>query len=573
MTDRYEELLLPGQRDRIVTKVVAALKTQGRLSTKTLNDFRDSFKAGKPIPGFNNDPLRAMPPLLKQQLLERMGGNPDLEELIVGAWTDIESGLRDTVSEHLEGIERAVFLADEPDEEFWDAQVALLADKRADYEEDDVLLMTKVCYARAKMQADLVVAESGKATDSGGASESYLMEDALDSALDSLRNMPAAFPQWRESIPRFVEAVEEIIRGKKRELVRVKGITNDLIHIQGAFRAELSFFREQDDEWDAPIVATFLAEAQGVDGAGRSLSELKEALATYRRIKERADTLGEERERREQRHELEEAIEGVLNEIDEISRAAEASGDGAVSEHESDSVDAQPQPEADPALLEDVRALRDERESLLASNRDLQGEVAGLQADKRALDDEVAELRDQLRISEAKEMNWRSAYEATMSGSEGSESEPIPVEIESVRRAVDLARGRYGDRLVFRLNKKSEPDYNYRRPKEVWDGLEWLATTYYDSQTGKARVIDLNESIRNTCGGWEYKPNQTDITFNTYREWYTATKDGKTYELREHIGKGTGRNANVIRIAFAWDEDSERVIVGYVGPHQRSRSS
>ena len=103
--------------------------------------------------------------------------------------------------------------------------------------------------------------------------------------------------------------------------------------------------------------------------------------------------------------------------------------------------------------------------------------------------------------------------------------------------------------------------------------LEWLATTYHDSQTGEAQIIDLNESIRNTCGGWEYKSNQTDITFNMYREWYTTTKDGKTYELRKHLSKGTGRDANVIRIAFAWDEDSERVIVGFVGPHQRSRSS
>ena len=68
---------------------------------------------------------------------------------------------------------------------------------------------------------------------------------------------------------------------------------------------------------------------------------------------------------------------------------------------------------------------------------------------------------------------------------------------------------------------------------------------------GRGTDIDLNESIRNTCSGWEYKPNQTDITFNTFREWYTTTKDGKTYELRKHLSKGTGRDANVIRIAFA----------------------
>ena len=185
----------------------------------------------------------------------------------------------------------------------------------------------------------------------------------------------------------------------------------------------------------------------------------------------------------------------------------------------------------------------------------------------------MAELKDKLQISEAKELNWRNAYEAGMSSKDASAPEPIPSEIESVRQALGLARARYGDRLAIRLNKKSDPDYGYTRPKEVWDALEWLATVYHPTQTGDARVIDLNESIRNTCGGWEYKANQTDITFNMYREWYTTTKDGVTYELRKHIGKGTGRDSNIIRVAFDWDEESQRVIVGYIGPHQRNRVS
>ena len=247
----------------------------------------------------------------------------------------------------------------------------------------------------------------------------------------------------------------------------------------------------------------------------------------------------------------------------------------------------QVQSEADQQLQEELDALRLERETLLESNRALtqdaesmgeanrvlQGEMTGLNADKQALTNEVAELKNQLQISEAKELNWRNAYEAEVSSKDASAPESIPAVINSVKQALDLAKARYGDRLVYHPNSKSESDYNYRRPKEVWDALEWLAKTYYAVQTGKDRVIDLNDSIRNTCGGWEYKANQTDITLNTFREWYETKKDGKIYELREHLAKGTGRDANVIRIAFAWDDDSEQVIVGYVGPHQRTRSS
>lgn len=572
MTSRYEELVLPEQRDRIVEKVVAALKSDGQLPGKTLSAFRDLFKAGKPIPGFNNDPLRAMPPLLKRELLERLDQTPEIEPLIVGVWTDAEPELRDIVGGHLDGLEQEVFLTDDIDEEFWDVQVSSLADRHAEYEEDDILLMTKICLARTKSQAG---SEGGANDEVEG--EPLPMEGDLGNVLESLRDMPASSPQWRDSIPRFVEAVEELIKEKNQELVHVNGITTDLIHIQSVFQSELSFFREEDEEWDTPALATLLAASQGVDEASQSLSRLKEELTTYRQIKERADNIAEERERRGLRQDLEEAIEGTLREIDEASRAAvkavEPESSGLATHPGKTDAHAKSSPGENAELIEELQALKREQESAASESLVLQREVEGLQADKQALADEVTELRDQLRISETNATNWRNAYDAGMSTEDMAAPEPIPAEIASVSEAWDLAKARLGHRLAFRPNKKSEIDYNYKRPKEVWDALEWLATTYHDVRTGKTRVIDLNESIKNTCSGWEYRPNQTDITLNTFREWYETTKDGKTFELREHLAKGTGRDANVIRIAFAWDEDSERAIVGYIGPHQRSRSS
>ena len=586
MTSRYEELLMPEQRDRVVEKVVTALKTQGKLPTKTLNDFRDLFKAGKPIPGFNNDPLRAMSPLLKQQLLERLDLNPDLEGLIVSTWADTEPQLREAVSERIDSLDPLSHEGDEIDEELWDAQVSMLAAENSDYEEDDILLMTKICFAHAKIKADSDREDGEVGAETKPAPrDPFPMEETLDAVLESLRDMPAGFPQWSDAVPRFVASLNELIDEKQNELIQVRGLTTDLDHIQDAFETELAFFRHGGEEWDTPIVAMLLAVDSGIDESTRRLAELKDALASYHQIKERADNLAEERERREKRHDLEETIEGMLHEIDKLSHAAAAEAEPAAAPAED--IQQQAQSEADSQLRDELNALRGEYESLLSSNhtlkqdsasiegkvRALEGEIAGLNVDKQTLTEEVAGLRDQLRISETNEVNWRIAYEAEVRSKDASAPEPIPAEVESLRRAVDLARARYGDRLVFRLNKKSDQDYNYSRPKEVWDALEWLATTYHDSQTGEAQTIDLNESIRNTCGGWEYKSNQTDITFNMYREWYTTTKDGKTYELRKHLSKGTGRDANVIRIAFAWDEDSERVIVGFVGPHQRSRSS
>jgi len=586
MTDRYEELLLPDQRDRIVDKVVNALKSKGQLHAKTINDFRDVFRAGKPIPGFNNDPLRAVAPLLKQHIFERMDLDIEFEQIIVGVWADTEPQLRAAVKERIGTLDARIYESDDIDEDFWDAQIRLLTDKHGEYEEDDILLMTKFCYKHAKSQAD----SHRESTEAAAAaqitpSNPDAVEKSLRELLAALRDLPATHSLWRESVPKFMESVNEVRARKDEELLRVRGLTDELNRIQSAYATELSFFRHGAEDWDTLMLAALLADANGIDKSSRIMAGLENSFLTYRRITGRAKSLSEERERREKRHDLEVTIEGMLNEIDELSHTVAVESEPIP--ELSGEIQQQAQSEADQQLREELDALKLEHETLVDSNRALtqdadsmgdanralQGEVTGLNADKQALADEVAELRDQLRISEARETNWRNAYEAEMSSQDAFVPEPIPAAIESVKQALDLAKARYGSRLVYHPNSKSESDYNYRRPKEVWDALEWLAKTYYAVQTGKERVIDLNESIRNTCGGWEYKANQTDITLNTFREWYETTKDGKTYELREHLAKGTGRDANVIRIAFAWDDDSERVIVGYIGPHQRTRSS
>ena len=586
MTSRYEELLLPEQRDRIVEKVVNALKAKGQLPAKTINDFIDVFRAGKPIPGFNNDPLRAVPPLLKQHILERVERDLDFERLIVGVWVDTGPQLRASVKEHIETLDARIYESDEIDEDFLDAQVRLLADKHREYEEDDILLMTKVCFTHAKLQADSQK-ESAEADAAAqiAPSDPNAVEKSLRELLVALRDLPATLPLWRESVPNFVEALNEVITLKDEELLRVKGLTDELDRIQSAYATELSFFRHRAEEWNTLILAMSLADANGIDKSGRIMAGLENSFQTYRKITGRASTLAEERERREKRHDMEVTIEGMLNEIDELPHTT-----AVVSEPISEPAgEIQQQAQSDSAseLRKELDALKLERETLLDSNhaltqdadslgeanRALQGEVTGLNADKQALADEVGELRDQLQLSEGQELYWRSAYEAEVSSKDMTAPDPIPSEIESIRQALGLARARYGNRIAIRLNKKSDPDYGYTRPKEVWDALEWLATVYHPTQTGKARVIDLNESIRNTCSGWEYKANQTDITLNMYREWYTTTMDGNTYELRKHIGKGTGRDSNIIRVAFDWDEDLQRVIVGYIGPHQRNRVS
>ena len=579
MSSRYEEILLPEQRERVVAKVVNALKSKGQLSTKTVDRFRDVLKAGKSIPGFNNNPLRAQGHLLKQNIIDRMEHSPEFAFIVTDLWTETRPKLRELVRRHLDELEPPPGPDEESAKSFWDEQSNAIAAEHNEFDAEDVLLMVRYL---AKAVSELAASNLDQEDDNEALEVAMdTASAALSEVLNRLRMLPAESQSWDEEIPQFAEAMNNLVADKIEEHNRFRSRTllDDIEELDSFLMPDMEFFGRAAADWniDKLTIGAHLPEA------ARLVSELKTALQTYRNVKGRADTLAEERERREQRHALEDTIERMLTEIDALVQSAD-SQNSAPPDAEALT---QPQSEHDSELDDKLRALKEDYDSLLSSNkilkqsnnsitdanRALQGEVAGLEADKQTLTEEVAELKDQLRISEAHELSWRNAYEAEVSNRDSSAPKPIPAEVESVKQALDFAEARYGNRLLLHLNKKSDTAYNYNRPKEVLDALEWLATTYHPTQTGKSRVVDLNESIRSACSGWEYKANQTDITFNTYREWYTTTRDGITYELRKHIGKGTGRDSNIIRIAFDWDEQSQRVVVGYIGPHQRNRIS
>ncbi len=83
--------------------------------------------------------------------------------------------------------------------------------------------------------------------------------------------------------------------------------------------------------------------------------------------------------------------------------------------------------------------------------------------------------------------------------------------------------------------------------------LAWLATTYRDASGTR---------IGEACSGWSLKTNQVEESI------------AKTWFLGAHLGKGTSRDPrHTIRIGFARDDENERVIVGFIGLHQRNRQS
>ncbi|GEM_PF-3571508 len=144
----------------------------------------------------------------------------------------------------------------------------------------------------------------------------------------------------------------------------------------------------------------------------------------------------------------------------------------------------------------------------------------------------------------------------------------------NVAEAVDRILHRFPGRLALALNNRSSRDYPYARPQEVERALEWLATVVWEMRAhgkGTGDFRTLHHQLLECCG-WFYRPGQSSTTIGRYPDWYRCTFEGRTLVLEEHIGRGSAKRGahNVIRVAFAWDEPSGKIVVGFIGQHQKT---
>ena len=191
-------------------------------------------------------------------------------------------------------------------------------------------------------------------------------------------------------------------------------------------------------------------------------------------------------------------------------------------------------------------------------------EVESLQSLLHEHQDEIEKLHKETE-------RWRRHYieEASKGAATAGENEDLS--IESVNDAVELAKERFDDKLIFQLNGKSRVEDNpFIHPKAVWDALQWLAITYYEARMGEISLTNPDVSIRKACKWW-YKGHQSDITMNKYEDWYTTRVGNKIHWLKKHIGTGSSKDARyTIRVAFDWDKSKERVVIGFIGQHQQT---
>lgn len=190
-----------------------------------------------------------------------------------------------------------------------------------------------------------------------------------------------------------------------------------------------------------------------------------------------------------------------------------------------------------------------------------------------ALGEQAAESERQRSIAENYRIALQFAHSGEINSDEPSVTQSLPP--ESVNEAIVNAERDHSEKLAFSFNSKSEDKTSlFLAPDEVERAFNWLATTYWNARTGKQPCTDLDKSVRETIPGWSLSGGQKKHSVGKHEAWYQCKWNGSDYWIGEHLGCGVSkRPEETIRIAFAWDDEHKKVVIGYLGQHQRNSNS
>lgn len=598
--------------DILEEAVKVALESRGELPGRirdVLNQAIDSHI--RKVDGFRNARLAPTPVILRR-VSELVQSSHRMAAPILRAWYETQQELAQSVTAELQLLDipvRAPHALTEPLEvEYEDTTVteALLAcvEKLPDYDPNAVMLMLQLLSGKA-VACNLECNEFDLEDDG---EEELDLEDpdelwssseigeVLSSTLSTLWNLPFSAPEWENVIPSFARSLSGITDTKQTQRAMASSVDALLEEIQSEYSNLLVFFQCEPSAWSVknlvPAYTCLELQFQAV--------KLRELLAQYAPIYDRAPVVSDEMARAARRAELVPQILDATGLLQRIFGDPEVSDGGE--DHQELEADTEPvcsaissvQAESAAAAIElDNRNRNGEKCDtetpgsldqetpapacdidghilLLLSLQDLEQETDDLEHENAGLKEQVKALERRLYESRSQEENlrWAVAYRDNP-----GETEDTP-ELDSVGAAVALARERYPGQLLFQLNAESNADESsFKWPEQVWNALRWLATDYFTSHLGRNPIGDMDEACRSACGMW-YKTSQHENTMTQFRDSYSTWVDGRRIWLGEHIGKGNSFDPRrTIRIAFDWDRQLQKVVIGYIGQHQRTSAA
>lgn len=563
------ELMQPEFGEAVVER---ALRFRAKASARVRGAMENTLRSAVKIRGYR-DASKAQPQLLVGPVLEEIKqGHGRLAGAVLRVWDESQGGLREIVAGRLRdaGVsmdkpdyKASRFAATWPMEE-WTTHREALASEHEQLDEDSVALMLCLVSGRAP------VPELDEAL-------CRIESDFFRAWTVQLLELPAESPAWLDIDP-FTSAACEIAVKKSQEKVEneTQAVADAIDHIQEKHKDEIKYLGLDVRLWFAEVKQRLDLVPEALD----VLRGLQRQLEAYRPLRPQGSSLEDERRRAKERTERETAILALAKEWAAVTakpaKVAEVAEQRAVLAVRGAS-EASKEVEH---LRAEVSRWRDDRNALAAKlaeeseqRAQLQEANGGLQLEKKQMKEALGALEEELAESKNNEQYWREqAHEAKKTQEDSGEADE-PAEFATLADAIAGAEEEFRGQLLVKLNSKSRIDMPFQKPQEVYAALSWLATEFHRERPDGVSP-DFTLSIRKACPGWVYKPNQTKTTMGMFPDYYRTTVNGKTLELSNHIGKGNSFDPkSTIRIAFAWDAERERVVVGYVGPHQKNRQS
>ena len=544
---------------------------------------------------------------LHTPVLRKMEVSDELTEAVLRAWVGIQGELYESVVQHLQWNDEPTYGPDRQERTFrgyWDAKDwqtnfnQFLAD-RTGFDHNDVGSM--LWYVSGKLPPP--------------ASEVEDPSDRVDFERwkELLMALRSDAPQW-EAAQEFATAIAEIREEKEKQRARdaVNKLKTKMEDIWLEYSDELIYLERNIGLWAS---TNRIQPEVALETLARVVN-LESLLSQYRPIRDQAQSRSVESSRAGRRAELEAEIISTVSDLEPIF-----SPSGGTLVFESPASATTPSSFSDQIYAiesldfdeEEVIELPEEgdilpltavgpeadticEEMVVAELLSLESEVLPLVAEQeKAPDDSVnasilaglRSLREDFEMLKAQLGNDASTEPATKPSTEeeaastesttsttSTESGEAPIDedapaIDGLNAVVLYVQECFPKQLLFRLNAESWVNGNpYEDPQSVLDALEWLASAYLPARLGDMDFVMLNESLYQACR-WKYSNNQHDRAFFQNEGQYRMLVNGKAYFLNETIGKGVGEDpVNTIRIAFYWDRQRERVVVGYIGQHQ-----
>ncbi|MXX12694.1 MAG: hypothetical protein F4Z86_04485 [Gemmatimonadetes bacterium] len=553
------------------TVVKRALDSRDKVSKEARGSLNSAINSTVKVPQFPKEPARAPTPYLMEQILKAVTILDKLTGAVLKVWAESHDALGTVVVKHLEDLAMPAEYPDFSGNRFrgtwfsdvWEREIDKILERHGEFDKDDVALM--LCYVSGKIP---------------GYRETK--DNILSQGIEYLRSLPPNAPEWEQEIPEFIESLNAIRKRKEKQRSQAAELDATIVDIGNVFVAELAFFQRDITSWS---VAQLSPDVDILEVL-QLTKDLQSLLTEYQSVYGMAPVFSEEQIRRQKRAELEPRILPMMDRIDRLMGENQGPDDDSPSgvdvvddfddstEHtevrsSSGESEAQ-QPTGE--VVEPPEALDEDMKFEKENERAFSDEdYTSLLSDNQHLNIEIESLHNKLYTSEKEAEIWRVAYIEEASKGAIIAGEDEDWSIESVHDAVARAKERFDDKLIFQLNGKSRVEANpFIHPKAVWDALQWLATTYYESRIGKISLTNPDVSIREACK-WRYKRRQSDITMKKYKSWYTTKVGNKIHWLKEHIGTGISKDARyTIRIAFEWDKSKERVVIGFIGQHQQT---